>query len=63
MPAKKKINKALAQLKIDPQAGKKLKGEFSGLWSHRVYPYRIIYRIEKNTVQIVTIGHRQGVYL
>jgi addiction module RelE/StbE family toxin len=44
-------------------AGKKLSGEYGGLYSLKVWPYRIIYKIEKNKfIAIIRILHRQGVY-
>ena len=44
--------------------GTKLAGELSGLFSLRVWPYRIIYRVDdkKKRVEVVDIGHRQGIY-
>jgi mRNA interferase RelE/StbE len=59
-----KIRFTLTQLAIDPFAGKKLKGEYSDLWSYRVWPYRILYKIQKHelTVWIIKVGHHQGIY-
>lgn len=55
---------ALYGLKESPFSGKKLKGELSGLYSARVWPYRIIYAVYKKEllILIVRIGHRQGAY-
>jgi len=41
-----------------------LEGEYRGQWSLRVWPYRIIYRVEKRKliVLILEIAHRQGAY-
>jgi mRNA-degrading endonuclease RelE of RelBE toxin-antitoxin system len=61
---KKKIFKKLHLLENSPLEGKKLTGEFIGLFSLKAWPYRIIYqflRIKKK-VYIVTIEHRQGAY-
>jgi len=54
----------ISLLSAHPYLGKKLKGEHSGKYSLKVWPYRIIYVIEKKKVQIiiVEIGHRQGIY-
>lgn len=41
--------------------GKKLKGEFEGKYSLRVWPYRIIYEEYKGMLVIKSIKHRQGV--
>jgi mRNA interferase RelE/StbE len=48
----------------DPFVGKKLNGKLAGLYSYRVWPYRIIYKIYKKVlvVIIIHIGHRQGIY-
>lgn len=59
-----KIKKKLLGLELHPQEGKKLSGEYSKLRSLKAWPYRIIYLIEskQNTIFVVTIAHRQGVY-
>lgn len=59
-----RIINALESLGRDPYIGKKLEGEYQGVWSCRVWPYRIIYEIKKFelVVLIINIGHRQGVY-
>ncbi len=59
-----KILLALTELSKNPFLGKKLKGEFKNQHSLRVWPYRIIYQIQKNDllILIVRIGHRQEVY-
>ena len=51
-------------LRDDPFAGKKLQGELYGFYSLRVWPYRIIYTIEKRiiTVTVVAIGQRKEIY-
>jgi len=61
---KKKILAILPIIADNPFVGKKLEGELTGLYSYRVWPYRIIYKIYKNilVVVIIHIGHRQGVY-
>lgn len=61
---KKRIVEALTALSIDPFRGKQLRGDHAGKWSLRVWPYRIIYMIEKKivTVTILRIGHRKDVY-
>ena len=60
----KKIKKKITILEQDQNAGKKLSGNFSELRSLRVWPYRILYYTNEtqNTIYIVTIAHRQGVY-
>lgn len=59
---KKKVVRKLELLSEDPQAGKKLKGEFEGLYSLRAWPYRIIYKPTKTKLTIYTVTHRQSAY-
>lgn len=51
-------------LRENPLAGKMLEGEYAGLRSLRVWPYRILYAVDHNiiTVTVVKIGHRKDVY-
>ncbi len=42
--------------------GKPLRRSLSGYRKLRVGDYRIIFRIEKQTVKILVIGHRRDVY-
>lgn len=60
----KKIKKKLLLLKEDPWNGKKLTGEFQEKYSLKAWPYRIIYKINKQEkrVEVSTILHRQGAY-
>lgn len=62
--AQKKIEKGVEKLSQDPLAGEKLRGEFEGQFKLYAWPYRIIYLFDpkSNIVQVVTVGHRQGVY-
>ncbi|MEK7563871.1 MAG: type II toxin-antitoxin system RelE/ParE family toxin [Patescibacteria group bacterium] len=59
-----RISDAIDSLGADPFRGKKLEGEYAGGWAIRVWPYRIIYTIQKHlvTVTVVKIGHRRDVY-
>jgi mRNA interferase RelE/StbE len=59
-----RITEALLSLEQDPYAGKQLKGKLHGIYSLRVWPYRILYTIEqkKLIVFVLDIAHRQGVY-
>jgi len=61
---RKKINSALMGLAINPFQGKKLEGEFKDRRSLKIWPYRIIYRIEKKKliILVLEIAHRQGIY-
>ena len=58
----KKVLRKISALEDESVSGKFLRGDFAGFISLRVWPYRIIYRIEKQVIVIVSIGHRQGVY-
>jgi len=59
-----RILAAFSILAQNPFIGKKMKGEFEGSYSYRIWPYRIIYDIYKKEllVLVVRVGHRQGVY-
>jgi mRNA interferase RelE/StbE len=61
---RERILTVLPQLAQNPFVGKKLKGEYDGCYSYRVWPYRIIYRVYKSwlLVAVIHIGHRQSVY-
>lgn len=63
-PDYKKIIKRIENLYSSPYLGKKLKGELSEFYSYRAWPYRIIYKINKELKQIVIIAvsHRQSSY-
>ena len=62
--AKQKIFQVISSLSTKPYKGKKLCGEYAGLYAVRVWPYRIIYIIKKHTitVTIIDVQHRQGAY-
>ena len=59
-----RIGAALLSLSEDPYQGKSLKHDFKGKYSFRVGPYRIIYKIVRESVRIYIfdIGHRRNVY-
>ncbi|MBI5913592.1 type II toxin-antitoxin system RelE/ParE family toxin [Candidatus Azambacteria bacterium] len=61
---KTRILLALRGLEEAPFSGKKLKGEFNGLYSIRVWPYRIIYATYKKEllILVIRISHRQKAY-
>jgi mRNA interferase RelE/StbE len=61
---KVRILAVLVSLEDNPYLGKKLAGKYKSQWSYNVWPYRIIYEIEKKKliILIVRIGHRQGSY-
>lgn len=59
-----RIKRQIAELSIDPHLGKALSGEYEGMHSLRVWPYRVLYEIvrQRLVVSIIEIGHRQGIY-
>jgi len=61
---RQRVSYTITALEADPFRGRQLHGDLEGRWSVRVWPYRIVYTIEKEilTVTIVKIGHRKDVY-
>ena len=60
-----KLVNSLKKLERNPESfGKPLTGNLRGLWSYRTGDLRIIYQLQKesNTVFVVTVGHRRGIY-
>jgi len=53
----KKVIKKLELLKTEPSTGKTLRGELKALRSLRAWPYRIIYKLTKNTIVVYSITH------
>jgi mRNA-degrading endonuclease RelE of RelBE toxin-antitoxin system len=58
---KLRILAVLATLQSRPLAGKKLLGKFSALYTIKVWPYRIVYKIlpEYSLVLVVRISNRK----
>ena len=60
------LKQAVLQVLKDPEAGKKLKGEFRELrvfrFAVRGQARRLIYKHEKDTVVLFSFGPRQGIY-
>jgi mRNA interferase RelE/StbE len=59
-----RIHACIRTLGLDPFRGKQLQGDLEGNWSVRVWPYRVVYKIQKQivTVTVLKIGHRKDVY-
>jgi len=60
------LREAIMEVRKNPDAGKKLKGEFAPL---RAYPYavkgqarRLVYRWEKDMIVLFSFGPREGIY-
>ncbi len=58
----KKISRKLHQLQDDPFGAKKLEGKLKDRYAMRAWPYRVIYVIVNDVIQVDTIEHRQGAY-
>lgn len=61
---KARVASKITLLANQPQLGKALRGQLAGLYSLRVWPYRIIYQVHttRREVWVIAIVHRQGVY-
>ena len=61
---KQRIRVAIEKkLQIAPQEfGAPLRRSLKGYWKLRVGDWRVIYKVEKTTVEILKIGHRREVY-
>ena len=61
---KRRLDRVIRDLETNPQSGKLLKGELSGIWSLRVGDYRIVYGIDEDEkiLTLLRVGHRKAVY-
>jgi mRNA interferase RelE/StbE len=60
---KKKLRASLKMIMSEPNSGKALMDELSGLRSLRVSSFRIIYRIRNaEEIELVAIGPRERIY-
>ena len=61
---REKIIRSLDVIVENPFCGKQLHGKRSEQYSFRVWPYRIIYRVDKKQLFVIVIdfGYRQGIY-
>lgn len=59
---KKNIKSALKNIAKSPYSGKQLDDELEGHLSYKVGRFRIVYKISRKTVIILTIGPRHTVY-
>ena len=57
-----KIIKQLKKLEPVPESGKPLRYNLKGHRTIRIVPFRIIYRIEKESIIINCFDHRKDVY-
>ncbi|MDX2053543.1 MAG: type II toxin-antitoxin system RelE/ParE family toxin [Polyangiaceae bacterium] len=60
----RQIDKALGRIQSQSEMGKPLRGELHGIWSERVSLFRILYKINRSTIEvlILVIEHRKLVY-
>ena len=59
---KRKVKGSLKLILANPKEGKELRDELSGLRSFRVSRFRIIYRVQRDVIEIVMIGPREKIY-
>jgi len=63
---KEELKKAIMRIVEDPNAGKKLKGEFRELrsfnYSVKDQSKRLIYKTELDTIILFSFGPREGIY-
>lgn len=57
-----RIIKIVKKIAKDPTIGKPLKHELKNHRSARITPFRLIYRIERNTLIVNWFEHRKTVY-
>jgi len=59
-----RIAKKFSELEKNPQLGKPLTANLTGLWSLRFGDYRAIYQIKQDEliILVLKLGHRKNVY-
>ncbi len=62
--AQRRVDEVFDLIAYDPYVGKKLGGEYKGLWAVRAWPYRIMYEIfeARLIVHVIRIRHRKDIY-
>ena len=63
-PQRTRLIEAIDKLKINPNAGSVLKGEFSGLRRVRIGDYRIVYEVQNGqlVILVIRVAHRRDAY-
>jgi len=56
------LEKIIEKIKQNPEIGKPLRYELSGLRSIRFSSFRIIYKIEEERIILLKFGHRKRIY-
>lgn len=59
---RQKVRQALGEIVQNPKSGKELTDELKGLRSYRIGRIRIVYRLESQTINLITVGPRKTVY-
>lgn len=59
---RERLAEVIRELAVDPLLGKKLKGEWEGLRSYRLGRFRMVYRFNRETLDIVYVDDRKDVY-
>ncbi len=63
---KEALKTSIQLIAKDPDVGKKLRGDFVHLRSHKYavkgQPRRLIYKREKNSIILFSFGPREGIY-
>jgi len=59
-----RLKRIISEISKNPFMGKKLKGRYQDKYSVRLWPYRIIYKIQKEEliVEVIEIEHRGRAY-
>ena len=63
LPWSERIVKAIDLLEKDPYLGEKMKGQLADCYKIRVWPYRVIYKLDKanKAIIIIEVGHRGSI--
>ena len=63
LPWSERIARTIGMLLTDPYLGEKMSGKLSGCRKIRVWPYRIIYRLDKKAkiIIVLEVKHRGNV--
>ena len=60
---KRKIKAGLRQILTEPESGKPLREELTGLRSYRISRFRIVYSVSsKKIIDIIAVGPRKTIY-
>lgn len=60
--ARRIVNKIERALRSEGKSGKRLSGEFAGMYRLRIKDYRVIYARTTDGYLVLRIGHRREIY-